>query len=97
MRGEDRVSVNVKFLSLLGRLCGEREVVLELERGATLGMLLAVLAERYPLGDYLHADSSSRSLLQAVINGKPSHNTGGPETVLEDGDQIVLYLTVGGG
>jgi len=92
--------VKVKYFTVLREHVGKREEEVELERGATVGDLIALIAQRHghDVRRYLYAENGKiRGFLQFLINGKSATTLKGFETKLNDGDIVAIIPPVGGG
>lgn len=95
-----KIHVTVKFFALLREIVGEWRVELPLPEGATVGEALKVLAERYGgrFRDYIYdGEGRVRDHLIFLINGESIRALRGFETVLREGDTLVILPPVGGG
>jgi molybdopterin converting factor small subunit len=81
------IAVTVRFVSSLGALAGTDEASIELPGGATVASLIDALPKRFP------------ALLQVaeraayLVNARRADR----ETVLADGDRVLVLQLLGGG
>ena len=93
--------ITVRLGDPLWRKTGQRRLELELPEGQTVADALAIVRARYPqAGADLRPDGQSageRLPYQLFVNhNKISWEQAG-QTILHDGDQVVLFLIVVGG
>ncbi len=87
--------IKVKFLTMLREIVGE--AVIETERKENIALLTQHLCQKY--GEkfreaVLDEKGTIRKYVRFLINGKEAGN---PETKINDGDTIVMFLPVAGG
>jgi len=90
----------VKYFTVLRELIGRKEEEIELEKGETVGGLIALIAQRHgqEVRKYLYDENGNvRSFLQFLVNGKSIVAMKGFETKLVDGDIVAIIPPVGGG
>ncbi|MBN1195714.1 MAG: MoaD/ThiS family protein [Methanomicrobiaceae archaeon] len=85
------------FASL--RDVAERETMVCIEEGAVVGDLMEVLFRRYPgLEEALFSSPGElKRFVNILVNGRNIHFMRGMDTVLHDGDRVVLFPPAGGG
>ena len=81
------MNVTVKFFSFYQHIAGMKQVVLSMSYGGTLGDLLNILEELVP--QLFPAAEYARFLVNESIAS--------PQTVLADGDQILMLGVIAGG
>jgi molybdopterin converting factor small subunit len=81
------MKVTVKFMSQFRTLAGVEKATIELPKGTTAAKLLHALCEPYP--------DISPVVRHATI--MVNHRIVTPESVLGDGDEVVLLQLLGGG
>jgi len=92
------MKVKVKFLSLLGELFGTSETEIELESPANVQQLLNRLCDSDERRQKIFDESGELSPFTMVLkNGRHIHNLQGIKTMLEEGDEIVMFPPMGGG
>ncbi|MCJ7795693.1 MAG: MoaD/ThiS family protein [Thermoleophilia bacterium] len=95
------ITVKVHTILHLVAVVGGRDVEVELPRGSTLGGLFTVLARRAgtPGGDSLFRPGTSTPLanVRVMINGRQAEFLDGPDTVLQDQDEVLLLPAAAGG
>jgi molybdopterin converting factor small subunit len=95
------ITVTVQTVGLLRSLMGHREVRVPLLRGGTVGDLLAALAATYgeQVAGHL-ADPDPAALhpaLRVTVNGRDIGVLDGRQTVLADGDEVLVLTPIAGG
>ena len=95
------ITVKVHTILHLVEVMGDRDVEIELPPGSTLSNLFAVLSGHVGAqGDetlFLPGTSTPRSSIRVMVNGRQAEFLHGPETVLLDGDEILLLPGAAGG
>ncbi len=81
------MQVTVKFFSFFRHISGADQLSVDLPEGTTLGELLNSLSEKL--------DSSSLRSERAMM--MVNHKNAFPETILREGDDILLLPLFGGG
>ena len=78
---------------------GVREIPLELDEGSTVNNLLSTVVERYPSLTKLVYDDEGvfREYLEVAVNQTDIIGLDGLETVLNDGDTVLIMPPIGGG
>ena len=91
---------SVKFFALLRDIVGSWEIELTIPEGTTIGEALEGLAKRYGkrFREYVYDEKGGvRGHLIFLINGESINALKGFETVLREGDSLVILPPVGGG
>jgi molybdopterin synthase sulfur carrier subunit len=95
------IDVRVRSIALIRTLLGTEEMPLSLPEGATVEALLARLAESGDpkLASYFAVpkDKSAHAPLRIMVNGRDVSVLAGRETILEDGDDILIFIPIAGG
>ena len=81
------MAVTVRFFGVVSDLARRKEQQLDLEPGTTVAGLLVRLRAGNP------AFAPVETQVRAVINGENASR----ETVVNDGDEVLLLLAIGGG
>ena len=93
--------VKVRTIGLLKALFGLGELELVLPDGATVGALLARLAETYgePAAGHLTrtAGANEHPSLRIMVNGRDIDVLNGRQTPLDDGDDVLILTPIAGG
>jgi molybdopterin synthase sulfur carrier subunit len=91
----------VRTILDLKRILGQREVEISLPNKSTLQQLLATMVDTW--GDELRSNlfepntTTPLPHIRLMVNGQDITFLNGMETVLEDGDEILMLPPVGGG
>ncbi|MBW2030455.1 MAG: MoaD family protein [Deltaproteobacteria bacterium] len=95
------IKVTVRTILDLKRLIGSERVTLPLERGSTLGDLVRALIEEFGQGlaSRIVDESTGKPYpyLRFVVNGRDIAFLQAFDTVLNEGDEILIIPPVGGG
>jgi molybdopterin synthase sulfur carrier subunit len=95
------MKVKVRSIGLINMLLGEAEMGLTLPTGATIDGLLAGLSELggEKLAPYLTLpkEQSAHAPLRVMVNGRDITALAGRQTVLEDGDEVLVFTPIAGG
>ena len=95
--------VSVRFFTILREVTRKKEEVLEFpeEEDVTITAVLEKLSERYgrKFSEYVYQKKTRevKGFLQFLVNGRSMVSFKGLETVLVDGDVLVIIPPVGGG
>lgn len=81
------MQVKVKFLPPVRERIGKESVILDLPAGATVSQALAALRAQFP------APSDMLNNLLFMVN----YNRAEPDTVLQEGDEVICFKLLGGG
>ncbi|MBS7251485.1 MAG: MoaD/ThiS family protein [Candidatus Freyarchaeota archaeon] len=87
--------IKVKFLTMLREIVGE--AVIETEKKENIALLTQHLCQKYGKKfreAVLDEKGQIRNYVRFLINGKEASD---PETKINDGDTIVMFLPVAGG
>lgn len=92
------MNVNVRVFGDLAKALGRKQVV-KLDDRATVASLANMMAEKagFKRQGYLGKYRVGGDDLAVLVNGKNIHLLGGLETVLHDGDEIVILPPTAGG
>jgi len=95
------VKINVRSIALIKTLLGEGEMEVSLADGATIDDALARLAEigGEKLAPYLAVpkEESAHAPLRVMVNGRDIAALAGRKTVLEEGDDVLIFIPIAGG
>ena len=95
------IRVKIHTTPVLKRIVGQRELEVSLPQGSTLEALLSWMVDIWgeKIALYLfHPDRGSPlPHVRLMINGQDIGFLDGMETVLHDGDEIIMIALVGGG
>jgi len=100
MPAPEAITVKVRSIALLRSLLGQGELDVNLSRGADVAGLLSILIERSEgLAPYLAepVEKSAHEPLRVMVNGRDIAALGGRQTVLQDGDEVLLMIPIAGG
>lgn len=93
--------VTVRSIALIRRLLGHDQLDLEVPEGAMVADVLARLAEiGGPKLELVLAEPKEKSAhapLRVMVNGRDIHVLQARETVLADGDDILVFVPIAGG
>jgi MoaD family protein len=92
------MKVNVRIFGDLTAILGRKHVV-ELDEGSTVGILANRIAERHGTTrqGYLGRYKVGGNDLAVLVNGRNIHLLDGVDTVLHDGDEVVILPPAAGG
>jgi molybdopterin converting factor small subunit len=96
----EAITVKVRSIALLRSLLGQGELDVNLSRGADVAGLMSILIERSEgLAPYLAepVEKSAHEPLRVMVNGRDIAALGGRQTVLQDGDEVLLMIPIAGG
>jgi molybdopterin converting factor small subunit len=95
------VTVRVRSIALIRTLLGKEQTEVSLPEGATIGDVLTRLTET---GDpkltlYLAEpkEKSAHAPLRIMVNGRDITVLRGRDTVVADGDDILIFIPIAGG
>ncbi len=92
--------VRVELFGLSRLLAGEKEIVLELDQGATFRDAVRTLVEKYPemIGDVVQADGETMQAPNILnLDGRRMIQPHQMDEGLSDGDRIILMSMSAGG
>jgi MoaD family protein len=92
------MKINVRIFGDLTTILGHRHVV-ELDEGSTISILANRIAEKHGTTrqGYLGRYKVGGSDLAVLVNGRNIHLLDGSDTVLHDGDEVVILPPAAGG
>lgn len=95
------IDVRVRSIALIRTLLGKEETPLSLPEGAKVEDLLARLVETGDprLASYFARpkETSAHAPLRIMVNGRDITVLAGRETVLSDGDDVLIFIPIAGG
>ena len=95
------MKVVVRSIALIKTLLGQGEMELSLADGATIDDLVERLTEigGDKLAPYLAVpkDESAHAPLRVMVNGRDIAVLAGRKTVLEEGDDVLIFIPIAGG
>jgi len=95
------MNVTVRSIALIKALLGQGEMVLALADGATIDDLLRRLTEvgGEKLAPYVAVpkEESAHAPLRVMVNGRDITVLAGRRTVLEEGDDVLIFIPIAGG
>jgi molybdopterin synthase sulfur carrier subunit len=95
------ITVKVRTILTLKKILGKGEVEISVPGQSTLGELLAMMVDRWgnELGSYLFESKSKsvRPYIRLMVNGRDIAFLNRMETVLQNGDEILILPPVSGG
>lgn len=95
------LSVKVRTILTLKTVMGSGEIEFSFPEGSTLGQLIETLVNRYgdDLASQLYVPNSRnlRSYIRLMVNGRDIAFLNGMETVLRNGDEVLILPPVSGG
>lgn len=91
----------VRSIALIKTLLGEGEMDLTLVDGVNIDDLLARLTEigGEKLAPYVRVpkEESAHAPLRVMVNGRDIAALAGRKTVLEEGDEVLIFIPIAGG
>ena len=91
----------VRSIALIKTLLGEGEMELTLVDGANIDDLLVRLTEigGEKLAPYVRVpkEESAHAPLRVMVNGRDIAALAGRKTVLEEGDEVLIFIPIAGG
>ncbi len=95
------IAVKVRTILTLKKILGKGEVEISVPDKSTLGELLAMMVDRWgeELGSHLFEPKSTNILphIRLMVNGRDIAFLNRIETVLENGDEVLILPPVSGG
>jgi molybdopterin synthase sulfur carrier subunit len=95
------IIVKVRTILTLKTIMGSGEIELPVAEGSTLGQLITTLVNKYgnDLASHLYEPNSKnlRSYIRLMVNGRDIAFLEGIETVLRNGDEVLILPPVSGG
>jgi sulfur-carrier protein len=95
------ILVKVRTILTLKTIVGSGEIELSFPEGSTLGQLITTLVDRYgdDLASHLYEPNSKnlRPYIRLMVNGRDIAFLEGMETVLRNGDEVLILPPVSGG
>ena len=88
--------INIKYNSIIATAAGKQSEVVKLKKESTIEDLVVLLSECYGgrFKDVVFMNSGTRRyLISFIVNNTLSL----PDKVLQDGDEVVFVLALGGG
>ena len=95
--------IRVKVHTILGlkEIIGQREIEISIPEGSTLEELLLQMVRKWgeTLSSYLFEPGSTRLLshIRLLVNGRDIAFLNDMETILQEGDEILIFPPVSGG
>ncbi len=93
------MNVRVRFYGMVYDEVGTREWEIELVEDSTVNVLLSIIVERHPSLSGLVFDEEGvfREYLEIAVNHKYIVGLDGLETMLKEGDVVLIMPPIGGG
>ena len=93
------MNVRVRFYGMVYDEVGTREWDMELDGDSTVNDLLSTIVERHSsLGNFVYDDTGVfREYLEVAVNHTDIIGLNGLETVLKEGDIVLIMPPIGGG
>ncbi len=95
------IIVKVRTILTLKTIMGSGEIELSFPEGGSLGQLITTVVNKYgnDLASYLYEPNSKnlRSYIRLMVNGRDIAFLEGIETVLRNGDEVLILPPVSGG
>ena len=93
------MNVRVRFYGMVHDEVGTREWEIELGRDATVNDVLSIIVERHPpLGNLVYDETGVfREYLEVAVNHTDIIGLNWLETVLNEGDVVLIMPPIGGG
>ena len=95
------IRVKVHTISAITKIVGQRELEVSLPDGSTLQALISWMVETWgeKISNYLIQPESTSPLphIRLMVNGQDIGFLNGMETVLRDGDEVLIIPPVAGG
>jgi molybdopterin converting factor small subunit len=101
MSEPEAITVKVRSIALLKTLLGQGGIDVILPSGAEVEDLLSLLIERSEGRLAPHfaepAEKSAHAPLRVMVNGRDTAVLGGRQTVLKNGDEVLIMIPIAGG
>lgn len=93
------MNVRVRFYGMVYDEVGTREWEIELVEDSAVNVLLSIIVERHPSLSGLVFDEEGvfREYLEIAVNHKDIVGLDGLETMLKEGDVVLIMPPIGGG
>jgi molybdopterin synthase sulfur carrier subunit len=95
------ITVKIQTILNLKRILGKREAKISVPKKSTLKALLVTMVDTWgdELASHLFEPNTTTPLthIRLMVNGQDIAFLNGMETVLQDGDEILILPPVGGG
>lgn len=91
------MQVQVSFFADFREIFQEKEKIIQLKEGATIGDLLHLICDSKRKKDAIFNNGAIKPFVAILINGKHVQYLNGLSTKLSDNDKISLFPPVGGG
>ncbi|MFH0916395.1 MAG: MoaD/ThiS family protein [bacterium] len=95
------MNVKVRSIAFIKSLLGQAEMDLVLPSGATIDQLLVRLSELGgdKLAPYVAVpkEQSAHAPLRVMVNGRDIAALAGRQTVLKEGDDVLVFIPIAGG
>ncbi len=94
------MAVKIKLVGALRHLSGKKELTVEFSEGFRIRDIVEALGTQVPALKYTFCDSElndARSNSLVLLNGREISVLSGYETMVHDGDEVVLVPVVHGG
>lgn len=100
-KGIELITLKIQTILDLKRILGKREVEISVPMESTLESLLVTMVDTWgdELASHLFEPKTTTPLphIRLMVNGQDIAFLNGMETVLQDGDEILILPPVGGG
>ena len=92
------MEIKLNLLKPFSDIVGTKELGFEFD-GKTLEELLRALVEKYPkMREELYSkEDELTDYISIFVNDKPLSAVGGVEIVLNDGDELLIFMPISGG
>jgi molybdopterin synthase sulfur carrier subunit len=94
------MKVHVKYYAMVRNATGKKEETIELDNGSKVRDLLNIIVNRYgeALRRYLYSGEAQRiDYLMITVNDVNTMSLNKHDTILHDGDTVMLLPPIGGG
>ncbi len=100
-KGTGLITLKIQTILDLKRILGKREVEISIPKESTLEALLVTMVDTWgdELASHLFEPNTTTPLphIRLMVNGQDIAFLNGMETLLQDGDEILILPPVGGG